>query len=118
MEIINKLYNSDKVNITLFLFIIFVFILILHTSYNVNTIYAPIKTENMINQPTTIISTSTQNINKLVLYYADWCGWSKKFLPIWEQLNSNCASLFPNLIMEKIECTDNKNICENIPGYP
>lgn len=53
--------------------------------------------------------------NNLVLYYASWCGYSRQFLPIWQQFQQT----YPDIKVKTIECTDsNKNICENIPGYP
>ena len=54
------------------------------------------------------------------LYYADWCGWSKKFLPEWDKLEED--SIKDKVVLQKYECTaeDNKQICEdaNIQGFP
>jgi len=50
----------------------------------------------------------------LKLYYANWCGWSKKFLPTWDQLENKVK----NVKFEKIDCEKNKGMCENVPGYP
>jgi len=57
------------------------------------------------------------NINQpvLKLYYANWCGWSKKFLPVWDQLK---AFKKLNIPMEKIDCEKNKEQCNGIPGFP
>jgi protein disulfide-isomerase A1 len=50
----------------------------------------------------------------LKLYYTSWCGWSQKFLPIWEQLKDKVNTV----AFEKIDCEKNKDMCSNIPGYP
>ena len=54
------------------------------------------------------------------LYYADWCGWSKKFLPEWETLVED--SIKDKVELVKYECTEeaNKQICEDakIQGFP
>ena len=54
------------------------------------------------------------------LYYADWCGWSKKFLPEWDKLVED--SITDKVELVKYECTeeDNKQICEDakIQGFP
>jgi thiol-disulfide isomerase/thioredoxin len=54
------------------------------------------------------------------LYYADWCGWSKKFLPEWDKLVED--SIKDKVELVKYECTeeDNKQLCEDakIQGFP
>ena len=57
---------------------------------------------------------TTESVPILKLYYANWCGWSKKFLPTWEQLENKIK----NIKFVKIDCEANKNMCDNIPGYP
>ena len=48
------------------------------------------------------------------LYYAEWCGWSKKFLPTWDELAKNIKTVD----FVKIDCVKMKDQCENIPGFP
>ena len=59
------------------------------------------------------------NKGKIMLFYADWCGWSQKFLPIWNEFIKECDKL--NISYETIECTDNE-LCSNgkynIEGFP
>ena len=54
------------------------------------------------------------------LYYADWCGWSKKFLPEWEKLVED--SIKDKVELVKYECTaeENKQLCEDakVQGFP
>jgi thiol-disulfide isomerase/thioredoxin len=59
---------------------------------------------------------STRSMPQLKLYYANWCGWSKKFLPTWTELEKKVK----NVKLIKIDCENesNKAQCQNIPGYP
>ncbi len=50
----------------------------------------------------------------LKLYYTNWCGWSQKFLPIWDELTKKVKKVN----MTKIDCEKNKELCEGIPGFP
>ncbi len=54
------------------------------------------------------------------LYYATWCGWSQKLVPVWEELKGSDITSKVNL--EGVECDDesNKDKCEaaNIEGFP
>ena len=59
--------------------------------------------------------------DKIVLYYASWCGWCKKFLPVWKDFEKQSQSEFPNLIVETVQCDgENAAKCEaaDIPGFP
>lgn len=59
-------------------------------------------------------SNSAQNNYKLVLYYTNWCGWSQKFLPTWDELKKQVK----NVDFVDIDCENNKDQCQNIPGFP
>ena len=65
------------------------------------------------------VQSGTENKNYtepvLKLYYTNWCGWSKKFLPVWDQLNNLKQISIP---MKKIDCEKNKDQCNGIPGFP
>lgn len=76
-----------------------------------------IATNNTQSKKTNITIKKTNISSKpiLMLYYTNWCGWSKKFLPVWDQL-SNSRKL--NIAMQKIDCEKNKNQCSGIPGFP
>jgi hypothetical protein len=49
----------------------------------------------------------------LKLYYTNWCGWSQRFLPVWDELSKKAT-----IKMEKIDCEKNKDSCQGIPGFP
>lgn len=57
--------------------------------------------------------------NKLVLYYAMWCGYSRQFLPIWEQIRTvitNTPDL--NTVCEQYDCEAQKQNCQGVRGFP
>jgi hypothetical protein len=56
---------------------------------------------------------STKKKPVLKLYYTNWCGWSKKFLPVWQQLEGNLP-----IQMEKIDCEKNPEKCQGVAGFP
>ncbi|NBX51364.1 hypothetical protein EBT25_15920, partial [bacterium] len=58
-------------------------------------------------------STPADSQSKYVLYYAAWCGYSKKILPIWESLTKGKANF------QKIEEKDmSPEISKHISGFP
>jgi thioredoxin-like negative regulator of GroEL len=60
--------------------------------------------------------------NKLCLYYADWCGFSRQFLPEWKKLKSAIVSsdLKGKIKVQEFECDQDKETCQkaNVRGYP
>ncbi|ATZ80549.1 putative protein disulfide isomerase PDIa [Bodo saltans virus] len=59
--------------------------------------------------------------NILALYYADWCGYSKIFLPEWEKIKNKVNSGdFGNVKCIQFECTEQKDECmkNKIKGFP
>ena len=63
------------------------------------------------------VNTNSKKKPKLVLYYTNWCGYSKAFLPIWQKIK-NTQDI--TLEYEEYECDKNKAICDaqNIAGFP
>lgn len=56
---------------------------------------------------------------KIILYYTNWCGYSKIFLPEWEKLEKYASEQnINNLTIEKLDCDKEGNKCKNINGYP
>lgn len=59
----------------------------------------------------------SSNPNKIVLYYANSCGWCQKLLPEWKKFKELRKN---KLIIEEIECEQNSEdaVCKQVPGYP
>lgn len=79
--------------------------------------FTNINNNNSVNN-TSNIDTSTNN--KLVLYYATWCGYSMQFMPIWENIKQALETSNTSVICEQHKCDNNSQICssENIEGFP
>lgn len=56
----------------------------------------------------------------LILYYTEWCGFSRQFLPVWDDLEKDIKNTDINIDLIKIDCEKNKDKCinNNIRGYP
>ena len=59
--------------------------------------------------------------NKIILYYATWCGHSISFLPEWERFETYAKNNLPDIFVNKIKCEENNKILCNqkgIKGFP
>lgn len=54
------------------------------------------------------------NTRRITLYYAEWCGYCKQFMPTWDRLAADLAS--SNIIFRKIE--GDKNPSPDVDGFP
>lgn len=59
----------------------------------------------------------------IINFWADWCGWSKSFLPTWEKFREEAKKKFPNLQVGDLNTAHNKNfeaIAQNagVTAYP
>lgn len=55
----------------------------------------------------------------IVLYYADWCGWSKKILPTWENVKNDLESSGQFIVLDFEDNRDKSQIAEasKLPGF-
>ncbi len=58
---------------------------------------------------------TSKNIH-VALYYATWCGWSKKFLPVWKELKEGPLSSQVDFV--EFECSEERKECAGVPGFP
>ena len=67
---------------------------------------------------------STENysdsfVNKIVLYYANWCGHSRVFLPEWENFENYANNNLNGITVEKVLCEgSNAEKCSHLKGFP
>jgi len=57
----------------------------------------------------------------VVLYYANWCGYSKQFLPEWNKFVIYAKKNLPNVSVEEVVCENGKEkLCRDrgVKGYP
>lgn len=62
----------------------------------------------------------------LVLFYADWCGHCKKFMPEWDEISKEVKDKTDSVVLMKVECGDASNNEKHeelmkkysIKGYP
>lgn len=59
--------------------------------------------------------------NEIILYYANWCSFSRQFLPVWEKFEAYGKANLPNLRISRVLCEDgNETVCKQkgVLGYP
>jgi thiol-disulfide isomerase/thioredoxin len=83
------------------------------------------KSDKNITQKPMITRETLENTppkNKLCLYYTEWCGYSRQFLPEWQKLKSEILSSELKNKIDVIEynCENDKEICmkSSVRGYP
>lgn len=66
-----------------------------------------------------------KDINKptIVNYWADWCGYSNRFSPVWEQFKATASTKYPNLQIDELNVEKDEkkvNIAKmaGVNGYP
>jgi thioredoxin-like negative regulator of GroEL len=64
------------------------------------------------------VNEQQNNSPQLVLFYTNWCGYSRQFLPIWEECKKVFNAKYPNLALVDIECSDKDARCQGIRGFP
>lgn len=55
---------------------------------------------------------------KVTLFYTNSCGWSRKFLPEWNDFVKYANDNRLNIITETVDCEQQKERCSNIPFFP
>lgn len=58
---------------------------------------------------------------EIILYYTEWCGYSRMFLPEWEKFEKYAKENMTNVRVDKVRCEGgNENVCKQkgVEGYP
>lgn len=58
--------------------------------------------------------------NHFVMFYAPWCGHCQRLSPTWEQLAEMLNEDDSNILIAKVDCTIEKELCSehDVTGYP
>lgn len=93
--------------------------LLVDNNINNNNNVNNISNNNNVNNIDNNNINNINNNNKLILYYAMWCGYSRQFLPIWEQIKS-AVEQTPDLHTDCVQydCEAQQQNCQGINGFP
>ena len=79
----------------------------------------------LINKKLTENPKSESFDNSTVVIYnfnTAWCGWSKRFQPVWDKFSETAKTELPNVKVVDVKCDDKQNddLCKQfkVPGYP
>lgn len=121
MESLRRFF-SNSTNVAIAVIVVFILIVYLYKNNSKNTSSIQPQTTpcNGCDDSTNTNTTETNTLGNSVLklYYTEWCGWSQKFLPVWQQLESDRQLKAMGVKLVKINCDENKTECQNIPGFP
>jgi protein disulfide-isomerase-like protein len=58
--------------------------------------------------------------NNIILFYTEWCGHSRNFMPIWDELVEELNKINFNIKCVKIDCDKDKDKCikYKVNGFP
>ena len=73
-----------------------------------------------------VVKLTTENFQKkidegkpvFVKFGAPWCGHCKRLSPTYEEFSNVAATEFPELTVAEVDCTENREICKHVQGYP
>lgn len=71
---------------------------------------------------TTIAKENMNNSLKIINYNTNWCGYSKRFQPIWDEFTAKMKTLRPDIDVIDMKCDveENESKCKvpEVEGYP
>lgn len=85
-----------------------------------NVIYGDEVAEHTIQYTVDNFDEEIPKRNHFVMFYAPWCGHSKRLTPTWEQLAEMLNEDDGNVRIAKVDCMKESKICsdQDITGYP
>lgn len=107
----------EKNTVLIVLIVIFILCCIYWLATTMNN-----KTINIIVDKESLSGLNQENFDsakhKIALYYTNWCGYSKMFLPEWEKFEEYVANNNNYISIEKIDCEKNQGMCSKVNGFP
>ena len=112
---IQEFASQNMILIILIVIFILVCIYWLIQSFNTKTVRVVVTGKESFDNPN---SESVNGKYRLVLYYTNWCGYSKMFLPEWDKFTDYVNSNSNYITIEKIDCEKNQGMCAKVNGFP
>lgn len=67
-----------------------------------------------------VTSNNTNNKSELALYMTTWCGYSKQFMPVWEEIKKEVENKKLNVSITTHDCDKEAELCnkKGVEGFP
>lgn len=117
--VIDSIKNANTTTIFISILIITIIILVIYNVVKMNQLIGSQSIQVNKTEPLVDVKHETHP-NKIVLYYAHWCGACNEFKSEWQKLKNELQNYNLNTIAEEHECEKESKLCDahNITQYP
>lgn len=111
----------DKTYIIIFILLVVIGVLMYYTLRPTTVLQVTSNSESFDpnQKPTGVKPAEADGV--IILYYAEWCGYSRMFLPEWEKFEKYAKDNLTNIRVDKVRCEGgNEAVCQQkgVEGYP